>query len=121
MQKIQEHFLQDIYRLKEGTILEVNKYQTVSYVAPLNVKKRKLKGISTTYQTLEELTVYGGKVFPAGTYVVGSMVIEPVTEPHDYRIELKSSGGTIFGNMELHRKLYKEIESIFSSYGEKKA
>jgi len=120
MQKIQEHFLQDIYRLKEGTILEINKFERVGYMPSGNHKKRKLKGISKAYQTLETTTMNGGKVFPAGSYVVGAMLVEPITDTKDYRIELKSSGGTIFGNMELHRKLYKEIESIFSSYGEKK-
>lgn len=123
MEKIQEHFLKDIYRLKEGLILEVNKYKRGKWFSESStrhssqkLKKKKLQGISKTYEVQEDIELYDGSILPKGTYLMGDTIIYPVKEPKDYRIELKSSGGSIMGDMELHRKLYQEIEAIFSSY-----
>jgi hypothetical protein len=123
MQKIQAHFLQDIYRLKEGVILEVNKFKSGKWFSESSIKhssqkikKKKLQGISKTYEFQEDVELYDGTILPKGTYLFGSSIVAPISRTQEYRIELKLSGGSLMGDMELHRKLYREIESIMSSY-----
>lgn len=119
MEQIQSHFLQDIYRLKDGLILEVNKYKSdgnYGITSLAKVKKTKLKGIAKTYQLDEDLKVYPNKIIPKGRHVMGYHSVLPVDDPKEFRIELRSSGGTIFGDIDTHRKIYRNIEKILASY-----
>lgn len=119
MEQIQEHFLQDIFRLQAGVILEVNKYETIRYFstpADTNIKKTKLKGISNTYRLEEDVKLFNEQVVPKGSIICQSSVVAELKNPANYGIALRSSGGTIIGNIESHRKLYQEIDNILKIY-----
>ncbi|MFE8701150.1 hypothetical protein ACFYKX_11145 [Cytobacillus sp. FJAT-54145] len=124
MQIIQQHSLQDIYRIQDGLLVVVNKYKSLSYYEPQleKVKKKKLKGISKAYELVEEVTVekyYPTRQFvtyPANSLILHSKVVEPLTDPQDYYYEIKASGGTIEGNLETILQTQAKIQQLLEEY-----
>lgn len=115
MEIVQKHELQDIYRLEAGVLLVVNKYKNIVHVSE-KFKKKKLTGISKGYISEEAVTTWRDVHVPKGTYFLDTNAVEPLTNPDEYSIELKTSGGTIHGNPAKHRAIYRKIEDIIASY-----
>lgn len=115
MEIIQKHELEDIYRLKDGILLYVIKYKNRKHFSNTKCKKKKIPGISKTYQLLEDVRIYN-ETFSKGTIIVNGFSVTPTTNPEEFTIELRSSGGTIHGSILSHLQLYQSIEKILVSY-----
>jgi len=115
MDIIQKHDLEDIYRLKDGVLLHVIKYKDRKYFSDKTCKKKKIPGISKTYELLETVTILH-ETFPKGTIIRSGWAVTPTINPDEFTIELRSSGGTIYGSISSQLHLYQSIEKILTSY-----
>lgn len=126
--KIQSHPLQDIYRLTEGVLLEVDKfdpyfvpYAILSKERQGKVKKiRGAKGIEEVTKDIVSSVYKDGAWVPytvkKGTFLMHNYPKVPTSDPRLFTFNLKSSGGTISGDSKHHLRLLGMINEIISSY-----
>lgn len=120
MEQIQSHEIKDIFRIKQGVILEVHKYRrkpNTSYVHSIDSKKTKIvrgcKGLKVLKE--EHSDKYGG-VQPIGTYIYGSLLVEPETDVNNFKFEVKTSGGSIYGSDKEIIETLETINNIIKRY-----
>jgi hypothetical protein len=121
---IQQHELQDIYRLQPGVILIVNKFKNkyhFGYSQKLS-NDCKEKGMPGCYKLKESQTieVYDNdigrcvnKTFPEGTYLFQHYTVEPIDQLDisQYDVELKLAGGTFSGDIKSLIDLLNKIQN----------
>lgn len=109
VQVVQKHEYQDIYRLRTGVLLKVDKFKPGKYFNPYYSKDKfkKVQGLKHCYEAIETFTHYQ-EVIEKGTIIFESYIITPVNNPDEYIIELKLAGGAYTGNVD-EIKLFTEL------------
>jgi hypothetical protein len=121
---LEEHELRDTFRLQYGTIMIINKYAKISYwVSEKDIKNktRKISGLKKFYIVTESFDVYSyidkkDITINVGTYVLDGCVVEPMSNPDDYFVELKFSGGSLVGNMTQHSQFQDKVKEVLGRY-----
>lgn len=111
MEKIQDHPIKDIWRVQDGLLIEINKYEEIGkrLLAPKTKVVRGCKGL----RALKEPC--GG--FPIGTLIFGwDYPVKPIEDVSKFTAEVKSSGGSIYGSMGHINKVMNQIKEILQSY-----
>ncbi|MFB5758991.1 hypothetical protein [Paenibacillus medicaginis] len=117
MEQIQSHEIKDIWRIREGLLVEVYKYKSLVYHIHSKKKEKRVRGCKGLTELTEDYTdSYYKKTFPKGTLFYYSSPVEPVTDPKQFKIEIKSSGGSIFGSSDEISKVLTDINTLISKY-----
>lgn len=120
MKKIQSHPVKDIYRIREGVLIEVHKYETLGYWIgrqKLGKTVRGCKGLQVlTAPYLRNHSYKEDEFYPEGTFVLDGTPVKPITNYKDFRIELKSSGGAVLDSLEGLMKFTNQVQEIIDSY-----
>lgn len=117
MEQIQTHEIKDIYRIREGLLVEIWKYEGIGYHDYSKKKEKRVRGCKGLTILTEECTgSYDKKTYPVGTYFYNSTPVKPITDGKLFKVEIKSSGGSILGGFNEIDRVLKDIESILSKY-----
>ncbi|MFS0905649.1 hypothetical protein AB3N02_21635 [Priestia aryabhattai] len=118
MEKIQSHAIKDIWRVREGLLVEVWKYESLGhslYGKKISVKRvRGCKGLTELKEDCVDS--FYKKEYKKGTLLYFNQPVQPITDTKKFRVEIKSSGGSIFDDMNGIRKVLADIEVILESY-----
>jgi len=119
-EKIKSHPIMDIWRVREGLLVEVLKYKSTSVSRTLNGAKTKIvRGCSGLKELKEDWVISSsGEVFPAGTLFLHGTPVEPLTDPKEFKFDIKSSGGSIYGTPVEISNVLNHIQQILASYKE---
>jgi hypothetical protein len=115
-EQIQEHWLQDIYRLENGTLLTVNKFANVNWhwnSKIKEVKKEKIKGIKNCYRIKEDITYWGVEYKAGQLFLEGKAINE--LDPVAYLYRITSNDG-IHGDFNYIKQITEEINKIVKKY-----
>lgn len=117
MEQIQTHEIKDIYRIREGLLVEIYKYERLGYHDYSKKKEKRVRGCKGLTILTEEYTgSYEKKTYPVGTYFYHSAPVKPVVDVKLFKVEIKSSGGSILGSFNEIDTVLKDIETILSRY-----
>lgn len=117
MEQIQTHEIKDIYRIKNGLLVEISKYRSIGHHIHSKRSEKRVRGCKGLTILTEEYTdSYYKKIFPKGTLFYHGMPVEPLTDVNEFEIEIKSSGGSISGDFDETRKIMMAIEDVLSKY-----
>jgi hypothetical protein len=118
MEKIQSHDIKDIWRVQDGLLIEIHKYERLGYsVYGSKAKMKIVRGCKNLKELKEDYTdTYYKKTYPKGTLVYGSTPVRPITDVSQFKAEIKSSGGSVYGSIEEIEKVLKSIEKILDEY-----
>ncbi|MEK4025411.1 hypothetical protein [Sporosarcina sp. FSL W7-1283] len=117
MEQIQSHEIKDIYRVKEGLLVEIHKYESLGYHDFSKKKEKRVRGCKGLTILTEEFTdSYAKKTYPAGTYYYQSVPVKPIDDVKLFKAEIKSSGGSIMGNFDETEVILESIKDILNSY-----
>jgi hypothetical protein len=119
MEVVQQHPLQDIYRIEAGVILKVNKHKKGNWVSLNFTPKtdiKRAKGLAGGIEAIR--SIHGGRreVLPPGTIILDHFAVEPVTDPNEYTFELKFSGGAMSGTIADYIKFNEVVAKQLDSY-----
>lgn len=115
---ILKHKYRDIYRIKEGVLLVVDKYRNNLVLSDGLINKEnsvKVDGIQNCYRTIKAIKDWR-ETIPEGSIILDDWSITPVERPEEFRIALKFSGGAYHGSICEYRLLSQAISQILSSY-----
>lgn len=117
MEQIQSHEIKDIYRIKEGLLVEIWKYESIGYHDYSKKNEKRVRGCKGLTVLTEEYTgSYDKKTYPVGTYFYHGTPVKPVTDGKLFKVEIKSSGGSILGSFDEIDKVLNDIKDILSKY-----
>lgn len=122
-EKIQEHPVQDIWRIKDGLLLYVNKYQrhskyNVFYLSSLSSKNTKIiRGCKDLRELKEDyFDSYSKTTIKKGTLLFENIPIEILSDSQMFKYDIRSSGGSIQGNYKTTIDTLNKIQKILGSY-----
>ncbi len=124
---LQEHEIQDIYRVCSGVLLKVNKFAISdihwNWVDTKNHKKSlsKVEGIKNCFKLKEDVVVNKylhtkGDIVLKDTIIFEDFIIKPINNPYNYFYELKTTGNSFSGDFNGFNELLATIEQIKSRY-----
>lgn len=111
MEQIQNHEIMDTWRLEEGIIVQIYKFEHMGWIGFADYKTKIVRGCKGLKQLKEDY-----KGFKTGDLIYGSSIIKAIDDETKFRAELKLSGGAVKHSIEGMLKLNKNIESILKSY-----
>lgn len=122
MEQITKHWLLDVYRITDGVLLNVKKYE-VDRMAFHTLKESKksfdkLNGLKNLYRANEDIKdKYSDKfIFKCGEYYYDNFKIIPTSDVDKFRFEIKTTGESFSGNSEIFTQYLSEISYIMSRY-----
>lgn len=117
---VQEHEIKDVYRIREGLLVEIRKYKEVPgyYMYDVNKISKAVKGCTGARALKADyVSKYDESIkFSKGTIFMGNVPIEVTSDPKEFRVELRSSGGVIGGSVEEIREVMKKVDKILKGY-----
>jgi hypothetical protein len=117
LEKIQDHEIKDIYRIRDGLLVEVSKYNNLGYRLGSGFKAKGVRGCKGLKVLIEDFEdKYYKKIFKKGTYIYYDSPVEVLTDVNSYKYEIKSSGGSIYGSELELDKVLENINKIFKLY-----
>jgi hypothetical protein len=119
MEKIQSHEIKDIWRIRDGLLVEVHKSKSLGscWIRSSKIVKqvRGCKGLTELKEDYYD--DYRKKTFLKGTLIYYNSPVEPETDKSKFKFEIKSSGGSILGNNIVDvKKVVRDIESVINTY-----
>jgi len=119
MEKIKSHPIRDVWRVKAGVLVTVDKYNHLQGYYP-SIPKSLLKGVKgcTGLKELKaDLPLSEGLVLKKGTFMLnGTSPVEPLENFEDFRFDVTSSGGSIYGSVREVKRVLEKIQDILDSY-----
>ncbi|QOV08339.1 hypothetical protein Kirov_140 [Bacillus phage Kirov] len=116
MEKIKSHAIADVWRVKEGVLVNVYKYKhTGRYCDVPNSKTKVVRGC-TGLRELKEDYESRGEVLKKGTLVLHRSPVEPVTDVSEFKFDVTSSGGSIYGRIAEVERVLHNIQDILDTY-----
>lgn len=128
MQTLAETPYQDLYRIRDGVLLVVNKFDYIDYsdITKRNVTSRTGRGYTKTYHDgcqnqLTELKSdyidgYSGVTIPKGTVLYWEKPVELTDDKDRWDIQIKTTGESFSGNMTEFIEIMNEIREKVDSY-----
>lgn len=123
--KIQESEFVDIFRIENGTLLYVRKYERDrsyrSYISGKNFNKhtkiiRGCKGLKLIIKdfVIHDYSLGQDRTVPAGTFLLNDYVVLPTTK-ENFKFEIKTNE-VIGGTREKMQAILKEVNDIMETY-----
>lgn len=118
MEKIKSHAITDVWRVKEGVLVNVYKYKSISKKYPTisHTKTKVVRGCTGLRALKEDYTTRDGETFKAGTFVLNCTPVEPLTDVKDFKFDVTSSGGSIYGRIAEVERVLHNIQDILDTY-----
>lgn len=117
MEKIKSHAITDVWRVKDGLLVNVYKYKSISKKYPtISHTKTKVVRGCTGLRALKEDYTADGETFKAGTFVLNCSPVEPLTDVKDFKFDVTSSGGSIYGSITDVERVLEKIQDILNTY-----
>jgi hypothetical protein len=117
MEQIQDHPIQDVWRVKSGLLVVINKYESIGSWLSGKTKTKVIRGCKNLKELKEDYTdSYYKTTYPKGTLLLGSTPVKAITGVRDFRVEVKSSGGTIEGGIGDIQDVMNDIDIILAKY-----
>lgn len=117
MEKIQSHDVKDIWRLREGLLLEVHKYENIRYVSVDKKYLKVVRGCKGLCELREDFTdTYNKITYSKGDLIYGNFHISILIDSSYFRFEIKSSGGSVYGSGSDIDEVLNNIKIIISTY-----
>lgn len=116
MKQTQAHELVDKYRIQDGLVVEVLKYESLGGYYYGQMKHKRLKGCKGGSVLTEDFTDNVGRLLPKGTLFLDTTPVRPITNFDEFRFEIRSSGGCIHGDGNEIESVLKQIQHIINSY-----
>ncbi|MCM3109922.1 hypothetical protein [Lederbergia lenta] len=118
MEKIQSHEIKDIWRVRDGLLVEIYKYESLGYtIYSSKVKTKIVRGCKGLRELKEEYTdSFYKKVYPKGTLLYNYSPVKLTTEVSKFKAEIKSSGGSILGSLPEINNVLNDIKNILGNY-----
>jgi hypothetical protein len=114
---IQEHYIQDIYRLDDGILLTVNKFIDISgYCLRINlknIKKTKIEGIKNCYRINEHIIHWDRTYYKGSLFLDGHYIMSVANSEYEYKITCNTG---IIGNKDYLKQINKTIKKIIDKY-----
>lgn len=128
MQTLCESEYQDIYRIKDGVLLVVNKFKPIDYskitdryICTYNPKTRNYKkGCQDCLKTLKEdyYDKYDDITIPKGTVIYHNTPVELRADKSEYQYQIKTTGEMFSGNSEEIIEYINDIISVINNNSE---
>ncbi|UUG68114.1 hypothetical protein [Bacillus phage PK-3] len=118
MEKIQSHEIKDIWRVRDGLLIEISKFQSLGYnISDNQMKTKVVRGCKGLRELKEDYTVeWSKKTYPKGTLLLHGTPVEPITDVNKFRAEIKSSGGSVLDSLEKIESILNDIKAILRQY-----
>lgn len=118
MEKIKSHAVMDVWRVKEGVLVTVKKYKSLGgyYYSIPKSKTKGIRGCSGLKELKEDLQLREGVVLKKGTLILHSTPVEPITDVKDFKFDVTSSGGSIYGSVAEVERVLHNIQDILDTY-----
>jgi hypothetical protein len=117
MEQIQNHEIKDIWRIRDGLLVEVFKYKSIGHHSYTKKQEKRVMGCKgLTVLTSSYTDSYSKKTYSKGTLLYNSCPVEPLDDKSQFKFEIKSSGGSIFGSVNEIEKVLKDIENLMRKY-----
>lgn len=118
MEQIQDHPIQDIWRVKPGLLVVINKYERIGSWLSVSSKQTKVvRGCKGLRVLTEDFHNQYEKVsYLKGTYLFGTAPVKPISDYRKFKVEVKSSGGTIEGSLKEVQDVMSDIDVIMAKY-----
>lgn len=117
MEKIQNHEIKDIYRVRDGLLVEIKKYKRLGFYLSSSYKAKIVRGCKGLKILTEDcFDSYNDKFYKKGTYIYEGTPVEPLIDKSLFTYEIKSSGGSISGNDKDIINILEKIENIIKKY-----
>lgn len=118
MEKIKSHAVADVWRVKEGVLVNVYKYKRTGgfyYTIP-NSKTKIVRGCTGLRELKEDYTGRDGEVLKKGTLILNTTPVVPITDVADFKFDVTSSGGSIYGSITDVERVLHNIQDILDTY-----
>jgi hypothetical protein len=117
MEKIQSHDIKDIWRVRDGLLVEIYKYEYIGHSLGSDAKTKIIRGCKGLKELTEDfIDSYWKQSYPKGTFIYGHFPVKPIYDPYQFKAEIKSSGGSILGSFVEIEKVLEDIKLILNNY-----
>jgi len=116
MKQTQSHELVDKYKIQDGLIVEVLKYESLGGYYYNKLPSKRLTGCKGGSILTEDYEDGVGRVLPKGTMFLHTSPVRPITNVDEFRFEIRVSGGVIQGDSHAIESALKDIKHIINSY-----
>ncbi|AGR46649.1 hypothetical protein vBBak6_100 [Bacillus phage v_B-Bak6] len=116
MIQTQSHELIDKYKIQDGLIVEVLKYESLGGYYYNKLPSKRLSGCKGGTVLTEDYTDNVGRVLPKGTTFLGTTPVRPITNVDEFRFEIRVSGGCIHGEAYQIESVLNDIQYLIKSY-----
>lgn len=117
MEKIKSHAVADVWRVKEGVLVNVYKYKrTGGYYDVPNSKTKVVRGCTGLRELKDDFIPRIGTILKKGTLVLHRTPVEPITDVKDFKFDVTSSGGSIYGSITDVERVLHNIQDILDTY-----
>ncbi|AKQ08266.1 hypothetical protein PP655_gp074 [Bacillus phage PBC4] len=116
MKQTQAHELVDKYKIQDGLIVEVLKYESLGGYYYNKLPSKRLAGCKGGSVLTEDYEDGVGRVLPKGTMFLHTSPVRPITNVDDFRFEIRVSGGCIQGKHYQIEKVLNQIQYLIKSY-----
>lgn len=116
MKQTQAHELVDKYKIQDGLIVEVLKYESLGGYYYNQLPHKRLTGCKGGSVLTEDYEDGVGRILPKGTMFLHTSPVRPITNVNEFRFEIRCSGGVIQGKHYEIDDVLKQIKNIISSY-----
>lgn len=116
MQVVVKTEYQDIYRITDGVLLVVNKFEYVQpyrYIYFGDAKTGKYNKNSQDHlKILKKDYFYNGVSYPKGTVIYGSHLVKLIYDKTKWQYQIKTTGESFSGNADEMTEMLNEIISV---------
>ncbi|MFJ8531177.1 hypothetical protein [Bacillus sp. NPDC094106] len=118
MEKIQSHPVKDIYRIVDGLLVEIHKYERIGDVWIRENKSTKgVQGCRGLRVLKEDYTdSYYKTTIPKGTFILNTMPIRVLTDSNLFKAEIKTNGSGLYGSIPEVEKTLHTIQQILTDF-----
>ncbi|AKO92009.1 hypothetical protein BEH_07780 [Priestia filamentosa] len=118
MEKIQSHEIKDIWRVQDGLLVEIYKYDSLGYhIHSDKIKAKIIRGCKGLKELKEDYTdSWEKKTYPKGTLLYHGQPVRAISDRNKFKAEIKSSGGSVLGSITEINKVLEDIEHILNQY-----
>ncbi|QPK89839.1 hypothetical protein IEN91_05220 [Bacillus velezensis] len=118
MERIQSHEIKDIWRVRDGLLIVISKFQSLGCnIYDNQMKTRIVRGCKGLKELKEDyIDQWSKKTYRKGTLLLHATPVEPITDVNKFRVEIKSSGGSVLGSITEMNSVLNDIKTILFKY-----
>ncbi|MEC1437369.1 hypothetical protein P9D57_01105 [Bacillus sonorensis] len=111
IEKIQSHEIKDIWRIRDGLLIEISKYENLGWIGFSAYKSKIVRGCKGL-----RMLAHDYLHFKKGDLIYRGSIVKPIGDKNKFKAEVRSSGGSIFGSFTEIEKVLADIHHILNQY-----